>query len=353
MVNMKFTVECLSNALTVEAGAPSEFVYIPEGRHKIYPKSHPKGIWVNLTPERGPVIAAAFNADLAKRQEQNVAPWLDFEHAGKGPSAGEPKSFRYEQGKGLICCAEWSTGGRTAIEGKDFRYFSGRFDLNGEEPCGLPERGPLGGLVNEPAFREIPAITASEADNPESTMNPIITILASCGFISSTESASQDVETLVRNRITAMQGDVKDKASKIAELEAELSNLKKEKDKATAECSAMKKQRAEDLVKAAVADGRIAPADEDTKSKYLTRIEAGDSFAEEILASLEPKHRDITKTIVRGGQSDSVTAGEHAFVTKAKKLVEASQAANIDAAFDMVASREPEIYSDYMKSLEG
>jgi phage I-like protein len=55
--------------------------------------------------------------------------------------------------------------GKAAIEGKDFSYLSPSFliDDNGI-PSGLPERGPLAALVNEPAFREIPRIAASDAD---------------------------------------------------------------------------------------------------------------------------------------------------------------------------------------------
>jgi len=350
---MQRTIECLAT-LIADAGVPEEFVYIPEGKHKIFPKSNPEGIWVNMPAERGEVVAAAFNKDLERRQKQNVKPWIDFEHANKGPSAGEPTKFRYEKGKGLMCSATWSNAGRAAIEGKDFRYFSGRFDLEGEIPCGLPDRGPLGGLVNEPAFREIPAITASEADEiPDRTKAMSLLILASCGLLSSNEAALSNAEDIARTRITAMQSESDQRKKKIDELECQLADLKKERDAAVAECSAAKETRAKTLVEAAVADGRIAPKDEETKTGFIQRITAGDSFAEKMLANLPAQHADVTKSVVRGGQEKTVTAGEHAFVSKAKKLVEASQAPNIDVAFDMVASREPETYSDYMKSLEG
>ena len=48
-------------------GAPDEIVFLPEGRHKLKPQSHPKGIAVKLSAEDGESVAAAFNEALARR----------------------------------------------------------------------------------------------------------------------------------------------------------------------------------------------------------------------------------------------------------------------------------------------
>lgn len=158
--------------------APAEFVYIPEGTSEIRPmvngKPADQGVRVSVPAHRGPEIAARLQSDLADRQRQNVRPWVDFQHEN-GRSAGNPTGFRYEPGRGVILGMDWSSAGRSAVEGKDFGYFSPRFDLGDDgEPAGLPKRGPVGGLVNEPAFRGIPAIAAKDTGGSEPGGNVFI-----------------------------------------------------------------------------------------------------------------------------------------------------------------------------------
>jgi phage I-like protein len=331
-VAMKRTIECLAS-LIADAGVPDEFVYIPEGKHRIFPKSNPDGVWVNMPADRGEIIAAAFNKDLEQRQKQNVKPWIDFEHANKGPSAGEPTGFRYEKGKGLMCSASWSSAGRAAIEGRDFRYFSGRFDLEGDLPCGLPERGPLGGLVNEPAFREIPAITASEAEeitDPTIAMDKIL-ILASCGILSDTEAALPNAEALARTRITAMQSESDMRKQKIDQLECELADLKKQHAAVTAECAAGKELRVKSIVEAAVAAGKIAPKDEDTKQELKELIEANEALGLKTIERLPVlAGANVTQTIVNKSGDRTVTAADRSDL-EGFDLLEASLAEDAKA----------------------
>jgi hypothetical protein len=151
-------------------GLATEIVFIPEGSHRITPQSHPKGIVVHLPPEKGASVAARLQEILEKRLQENVKPWFDFEHTRKFPASGYPTAFRYEAGRGVIATVEWSSSGRNAIDGRDVRYFSPEFYIDKEGvPNGVPERGPLGGLVTEPAFREIPAIAASSGPSSGAT----------------------------------------------------------------------------------------------------------------------------------------------------------------------------------------
>ncbi len=287
-------------------GVPAEIVYIPEGTSQITPLVNGKAqtITVKVPPERGVEIAAKLQSDLVKRQASNVRPWIDFEHKA-GTASALPQSFRYEPGKGIMCAVEWTGAGRTAIEGKDFSYFSPTFLLGDDgSPCGLPERGPLGGVLNEPAFREIPRIAASDAalltepNEPTAMSKLIFAALA-------ISAAHADAETLAVQAIDGLKSDAQTNKKRIAELECELADLKKTNDKMKADCADAAKQRAEDLVKAAVADGRIAPKDEDKQNKFRAKIEAGDTFAEEILAQM-PKltaGADLTKPVISAGAS--------------------------------------------------
>jgi lipopolysaccharide biosynthesis regulator YciM len=116
-------------------------------------------------------------------------------------------------------------------------------------------------------------------------------------------AAHADAETLAVQAIDGLKSDAQTNKKRIAELECELADLKKTNDKMKADCADAAKQRAEDLVKAAVADGRIAPKDEDKQNKLLAKIEAGDTFAEEILAQM-PKlttGADLTKPVITAG----------------------------------------------------
>lgn len=153
-------------AANATAGAPAEIVFIPEGRHRLTPKSHPAGVLVHLPPERGDAIAAIFNADLAKRG--GIRAWFDFEHRRAMPVSGYPTRFRYERGRGIMAAVDWSRSGREALEGGDVGYFSPEFYVDAQGyPAGLPDRGPAGGLVTEPAFRTMERIAAAESDDGE------------------------------------------------------------------------------------------------------------------------------------------------------------------------------------------
>jgi len=308
-------------------GAPKEIVYIPEGTSEITPlvngRAAPEPIKVNVDPERGREIAAKLQADLEKRMADNVRPWVDFEHKN-GKSSGNPTGFRYEEGRGIVMALDWSKSGRESIEGKDFSYFSPRFDLgdNGA-PTGLPDRGPVGGLVNEPAFRDIPRIAAKDAgEEPNNHEVMATTILATCGLLSADEAARKDAEDIARKRVEAMNGD----SEKIKKLDAEIEALKEERDKLKKENEEIeakqaeeRKGRAKQLVEAAQADGRIAPKDEETAKKFRERIEAGDTFAEEILGDLPKRNDNLgTPIISAGAQKPGGGDGEHAFQSEAK-----------------------------------
>jgi len=333
--------------------APAEICYLPEGDSEITPfvDGKAQAITVKVAAASGIAIAATLQAALAERQKANVRPWFDFEHKG-GASSALPQSFRYEAGKGVMCAVEWTGAGRQAIEGKDYSYFSPTF-LIGDDgvPSGLPSRGPLGALVNEPAFREIPRIAAADAEQLTKPNEP--TAMSKLIFAALAISAAHaDAETLAVQAIDSMKNDAESKKKRIAELECELAELNKANDKMKADCADAAKKRADDLVKAAVADGRIAPKDEDKQNKFRAKIEAGDTFAEEILAQL-PKiagTEDLTKSIVNAGASKKEPAT--GFEGKAAALVTAGQAKTLDEAFCIVAAADPSAYSDYLKSVK-
>ena len=112
----------LASALPSQ-GVPEEIVYIPEGLSELtsYVDGKPQPIKVRVDASNGVGAAKALQTALERRLSSKVRPWTDFEHKN-GASAGNPKSFRYEPGKGIILAMEWSKSGKAAIEGKDYSY---------------------------------------------------------------------------------------------------------------------------------------------------------------------------------------------------------------------------------------
>lgn len=295
-----------------------EIVFIPEGDSRLTPyvDGKPKSIEVHLTPENGERIAAKFQADLEQRHKENVRPWTDFDHEGRA-SAGNPTAFRYEKGKGLVVAMDWSEAGKQSIEGKAYSYFSPSFILgeNGE-PEGLDMRGPVGSLVNEPAFRNIPRIAASDGSaktnhHPnQPTPNMSEKIYAALGV----DPAHEKAESAAIKKIQAMEGESKDNASKLEELNAKIEELTKERDAlkeslddVEAKAKGEREERAKEMVDAALADGRIDKDDEETAKGFREKIEAGDAFAERVLAKL-PKPAGPGKEITGGDKSKKVEA---------------------------------------------
>lgn len=328
------TVIALASSLPPGGVVPNEIVYIPEGDNLIYPQSHPEGVLVKLAPEKGPSIAAAFNLKLEKLGKENVKPRLDFKHEAAGPTSGFPKGFRYEAGRGLLCSVDWSGAGRSAIEGRDFAYFSPRFDIdeNGV-PSDLPNRGPLGALVNEPAFREIERIAASDAGTQPKPPVMDLTILATCGLLTESEAARETAVQIATKRVAAMKGDATELETsngRIKALEEENAALKKKVTAAEDAAKATSEKAADDLVAAAVADGRILPTDEEKKKGFRERIIAGDAFSIQILKDLPKVHEGIEKPIIEGGAADAerpVNASAKFKDLKGGDLLEAALAA--------------------------
>ena len=327
-------------------GEPKSIVYIPEGIHTIRPTvgGSPETITVKMEPDQGEKIAAAFQTQLDSMLSQNVRPFMDFDHK-EGPASGLPKRFSYEKGKGLMLEVEWTGKGRKAIKGKDYSYFSPTF-YKGEDgvPSGIPERGPLGSLVNSPAFRDIPRIAASEAkpDHHEPTKQAMSKLIFAALAIN---ASAADAEADAVKAIDKLKTDHES-------VKASLASVEQERDAMKAKVEAANKSRAESLVKAAVADGRIAPKDEDKQTKFRDKIEAGDTFAEEILAQLPKLNPDIDKAKVTAASGEKLNSGSD-FVAEAQKLVTAGRAKTNEEAFLVLARENPDLYASYNNQFAG
>ena len=162
----------MTGAETVQAAFGSELiatgsntfslVYLPEGKHEISATvgGKPKTLVVTVDNR----VLASFQADLQKRLADNVRPFAGFDHQS-GPASMLPMSFRYENGVGLILEGELTAAGQTAIDGRNYSYWSPTFMQDKGIPVGLTNTGEIGSFVNDPAFRTIERIAASHTEN--------------------------------------------------------------------------------------------------------------------------------------------------------------------------------------------
>jgi Mu-like prophage I protein len=336
------TLVTASFTSAIPKNAPGKILYIPLGSSRINAmvSGKPGEITVNVPAERGTAIAAALQEALTKRLQSTVRPRLAFDHAKTGPASGHPSSFSFDPARGIVLAASWSNSGRAAIEGGDYGYFSPTFLIDADgTPSGLPDKGEIGSLVDEPAFRAIGLIAASDTLSEPNQTNTMSKLIFAALAIS---AVAENAESEALTKITAMHSDMASKASRIAELEAKNAEI-------TASLALVAKTRADDLVKAAVSDGRILPKDEDRQTKFRDKIEAGDTFAEEILAQLPRLNAGLSTPFVRAAGVQPSSAG--GFEIMAQALVTAGHASSLDEALAVVAAADPTAYGQYLKEI--
>jgi len=315
----------------LSADVPDEVVWIPDGKHTITPSVNgkPKQVVITIPEGKGNQIAAKLETDLQRRLSENVLPIIAFDHATTGPKAGTPKSFRYEQGKGILLTVDWSSAGRNAVSGRDFSYFSPAFliDDNGV-PSGIPARGEIGSLVNNPAFREIPRISASDHEDP---LNPNTEkmhklILAALNI----SDTAADAEGAAVIAVNAMKSEITTVKASVETLKTEKKELADKLEAAEGKIKEAAETRAKDLVEAAVTDGRILPKDDTKKAFYTRLIAAGDSDAETMLKDLPKINKDLSTPIVKAGQDKPATKKEGDDEPKGLDAVHAAFAEEIE-----------------------
>jgi len=200
--------------------APESIVFMPIGRHEIQASKGGKPALVKVFVTRS--TAERFDAQLKQaiadaESGKSSRPFVDFQHEA-GRASAIPTGFSWDGSKGVILHLDWTASGRAAIEGRDFSYFSPEWLQDGEEPSGLALPGPVGGLVNTPAFQTIPKIAAELSNNTQMDLKTLLQLLKDYGFELSPEATETEV-------MDALKGAMKEK-SVAAEKESELETVK-------------------------------------------------------------------------------------------------------------------------------
>ncbi len=210
---------------------------MPAGKHALSCTRNGKD--AKLTVNVSEKEAALFQAELAKLMASGgPKPFIGFDHQS-GSRAFVPLEFRWQAGAeaGVYVRAQWTRQGKAAVtaeegDSADYGYFSPTFlATEAGEITGLPASGEIGSLVNNPAFRQIAAVAASEP---------------------SPSNAMTDAE--------------------IAALQAENNKLKAAEATAQAELKKQKEAVAASLVSQAVNDGKIAAQDTATQDFWKASL---------------------------------------------------------------------------------
>lgn len=310
--------------ISPSAAKAGELVYMPAGENTIQAKVGGEAKEITVIVDAS--TAERLDRDLKSRVASGIAPFLDYNHQGDRAS-GWPTGFEWREGVGVICKVNWTPVAVECIQAAEYRYFSPEFLYSATTKTvkGLRSTGPLGGLVNDPAFRAMPAVQARRAaDNnlpdddesdPEPPPNPkhhtpmnakILVALAAAGILSETEAASDQAPALVTSRIADLKAGTSVKAAHSAAL-----TEKDDKIKALAdELDGLKKDKAKAHVTAAVQAGRIAPKDEATRKFWEETILAnGDSAVQAmnkipVTAALKPSGAGATDEAADGDDKD-------------------------------------------------
>lgn len=269
----------LSEPLALQAAGGDKLrtviMWMPAGRHRIRATragAGPVEMEIEVTPE----TAQAMNKALLQDVATGHRPLIDFDHS-HGAAAGWPTRYFWQEGKGVMVDVQWSEAGAAAIRGRSYRAFSPEFypDHNGRV-TGAPKFH--GSLVNDPAFKAIEPLWAASADTFQATAAPAAHQSTKENQMDpKQENQGSGNEAAAVQAKAALQVAEQEKAAVQAKLAA-----------AEAQLNALRKEKAQVAVQAAVSRGALPALDAAIQAKWAALIEQ-DSAHLELLNGLPGK----------------------------------------------------------------
>jgi hypothetical protein len=293
------SIACRS-AVVLPDTALGEFMYMPGGLHQINAWRGDKPVKVQVLVDQG--SAAAVQKQFSQIRAGIHRPYFDFDHDSKKASFW-PEAFvwREQPAPGIYAQGEWTSEGKEAIEGKTYRAFSPEFhvdDVNGKPArivCNEKAGLNFGGLVNDPAFKQILPLWAKagaqmESSETENEERNAMTPEQLAALQASIKTMEQEITALKAKASTdaAAQTELKAKESDKALAEAKLqaANAEAKAARFETQIKAQREKEADEAVKAAVARGAILPKDEAFQAKWKAIIMA-DPTSVELLNACE------------------------------------------------------------------
>lgn len=331
-------VLCEFSSHSFDGTTPNEIVYMPKGRWNITPLV--SGQKKEITVEVDASAAARLQSDLAERLKKPVRPFGGFDHK-PGPAAFHPNGFFWDENRGVILDVAWTKSGRNAIEGKDYGHFSPTFLLDGTNVAGLPKKGEIGSLTNNPAFEELSRIAASADENAD--MSKLANRLVELQVITAQDAEDADEDVLI-SAVNGLHDELLTVRAANGRLTAENAAL-------SGKIEAVSKAEAQNIVQAAMAEGKIGAKDTISIDFWTQQLMAQPQAAKQALNAL-PANPALQKviTVKAGDMKTAATTlqdkAQRQAAQKAaiKKVQAAHPSLSYQDAFNEARSQEPEIF---------
>jgi hypothetical protein len=263
---------------------PKEIVWMPAGTHAIQAGTVEGGSFAGtVICDEG--AARVAQTGLAALQASGQRTWLDMNH-DDGAAVADVRSFSWDASRGIIAHLDWTPRGETALRNKEFSSFSPTFEAHRTtgRVLGLIEGHALGGLVNAPAFKLMPALIAARfgggtntapGGNPaKETMNELlIKILAALKVTPPANATEADLVALVAKSMPA-------------DPSAEITALKKKLEDAETAAVAARKENAE---KIAALERKQTESDAVIAGIQSRRVDVSEQDVSEVLAAYAAK----------------------------------------------------------------
>jgi len=280
-------------ALPFSSDVPDEIMWMPGGMHTITGSKRGRPITVTMRVDRA--AADTMQRSLAEHLSGKQKPFFDFDHKGEAASAWPVGfSWRDKPEPGIYAKVQWSDAGRESIEGRRYRAFSPKWYETSDDPARV-DGAPLnmGGLVNDPAFKEISPIWAKAADqqnkNDNSKDTPMTGTPTELAALQARVAELENQNQELKGKVDADDAETK---SALEAAQAEADAAKKQVDDLKAQADERKRRDADACVASAVSRGAIAPKDETGQKRWRDLIISDPANAE--LLAKQPGRPAIT-----------------------------------------------------------
>lgn len=333
---------------------PESIQYLPPGKHNIHATKNgkPAELEVAVHEKTADLLQKSFDKITASGLEQV---FIDFNHEDAEASAWL-KGFYWGGDDpvdgGVRAKVEWTSSGKDSLLGKNFRKFSPTFTVN--------SRGEIdgttlnaGGLVNRPAFKEITPVIAVEYREGETPIVDMITNIRSQEIeeeekekeILSEEEILEEEKKLEVSSEEIVEEEEEEKIESIEELKEKVKTLEAQLNELTDEKKDRDKTSAKELVKQAVAQGRIPAQNREVRAKWVKMILTDPSAKELLFAT--PVNAAFDRYIDASGPSASGGGMDRAETQmRAVSAYQSKNKTSFEQAWTAVSLEKPELFNN-------
>jgi len=335
------SIECRA-AVEISPTTTNEILFLPIGLHAITPVHGGIGRPIKVKVD-GP-SAMAIEKQYAALKAAGKRPYFDFNHED-GPASFWPESFIWRQGEGIIAKGEWTKRGRDSVEGKDYRAFSPVFHVDNKRSdpatviCKETADPNMGGLVNNPAFKDLPLwaknagatgeVKPTKERQNEMTNEELAALRAKHKELEDKVTALEAEAALHAEDSTVTARRDQSRAElRSMELEIQTEELRARTESLEAQVRSTNKKNAESAVKAAIQRGAVLPKDLKMQNELIARGSADPGFLA-VIAGMQGSGKELA-TRITSVNSVSVSGEEPAVIFGAMaKILEQSKRASI------------------------